>query len=87
VLSESALERLAARTPSSEPLLLIDMAVPADIDPAACAKLGLIRIGMDRIVADTERNRAARLDEAAQARELIDAALERRRGARPFRAT
>lgn len=77
VLTESVLERLAARAPSSQPLLLIDMAVPADIDPQTCAKLGLSRFGMDDIVAATERNRAARLVEAAQARELVDAALER----------
>jgi glutamyl-tRNA reductase len=57
--------------------LLVDMAVPADIDPDACAKLGLTRLGMDQIVADTEHNRAARLVEAAQARELVDAALAR----------
>jgi len=77
VLTEPVLERLAARVPSSEPLLLIDMAVPPDIDPQACAKLGLMRVGMDEIVADTERNRAARLIEAADARELVDAALAR----------
>jgi len=77
VLTEPVLERLAARVPSSEPLLLIDMAVPADIDPEACAKLGLMRVGMDEIVADTERNRTARLNEAAQARERVDAALAR----------
>ncbi len=77
VLTETSLERLAARAPSGEPLLLVDMAVPADIDPEACAKLGLTRIGMDQIVADTERNRAARLVEAAQARELVDDALAR----------
>lgn len=77
VLTEAVLERLAARTPSGQPLILIDMAVPADIDPEACAKLGLTRLGMDQIVADTERNRAARLVEAAQARELVDDALGR----------
>lgn len=77
VLTEALLERLAARAPSSQPLTLIDMAVPADIDGEACAKLGLIRVGLDDIVAATERNRAARLVEAAQARELVDAALER----------
>ncbi len=75
VLTEPVLERLAARVPSSEPLLLVDMAVPADIDPQACAKLGLMRVGMDEIVAATERNRAVRLNEAAQARERVDAAL------------
>jgi glutamyl-tRNA reductase len=77
VLDRAALERLAARTPSGEAPLLIDMAVPADIDADACRKLGLARIGMDEIVAATEENRAARLVEAAQARELVDTALTR----------
>jgi glutamyl-tRNA reductase len=77
LLDASVLERLAARTPSGEAPLLIDMAVPPDIDAAAAKRLGLERIGMDEIVAATEENRAARLVEAAQARELVDAALER----------
>jgi len=77
VLTEPVLERLATRVPSSQSLLLVDMAVPADIDPEACKKLDLTRVGMDQIVAATERNRAARLLEAAQARELVDAALSR----------
>jgi glutamyl-tRNA reductase len=75
VLTESALERLAAKTPSGQPPLLVDMAVPPDIDPEACAKLAIPRIGMDEITERAERNRAARLLEAAPAREQIDAAL------------
>ena len=53
------------------------MAVPADIDPGACGKLAIPRIGLDAIVAHAERNRNARLTEAAQAREHVDAALEK----------
>jgi glutamyl-tRNA reductase len=76
VLDKPALERLASRTLSGEPPLLIDMAVPADIDPQACAALGLARIGMDAIVARAEENRRARLTEAADAREQVDQALD-----------
>jgi glutamyl-tRNA reductase len=76
VLDKSALERLAARTASNEPPLVVDMAVPADIDPADCTELGIRRIGMDAIVAQAEQNRAARLTEAAEAREQVDAALD-----------
>jgi len=76
VLGKAALERLAARTASGEPPLVVDMAVPGDVDPAACAALGLTRIGMDAIVAEAEANRAARLTEAADAREQVDAALD-----------
>ena len=45
---------------------------------AADAELaGLPRIGMDQITLEAERNREARLVEAAQARELVDDALLR----------
>ena len=77
LLDKSVLERLATRTPSGQPPLLIDMAIPADIDPEACAQLDIERIGMDRITLEAETNREARLIEAAQARELVDDALLR----------
>ena len=77
LIGSSVLERLAARTPSGQPPLLIDMAIPADIDPEACARLSMTRIGMDQITLEAERNREARLVEAAQARELVDDALIR----------
>jgi glutamyl-tRNA reductase len=76
ILSFAALERLAAHTPSGEPPLIIDMAVPGDVDAATCEKLSIPRIGMDEIVRHAEQNRAARLLEAAPAREQVDQALD-----------
>ena len=52
------------------------MAVPADVDARVCAKLAIPRIGMDEIVRHAEQNRAARLLEAAPAREQVDDALD-----------
>lgn len=75
VLGEGALERIAARTPSGQAPLVVDMAIPPDVSPQACAKLGIPRIGMDEIVRQAEGNRAARLMEAAHAREQVDEAL------------
>lgn len=75
VLAEPELERLAAAARSGRPPLIVDMAIPADADPAACARLGMPRVGMDDIVRRAERNRAARLVQAAQAREHVDTAL------------
>lgn len=75
LLARPALERLAARTPSGKPPLLVDMAIPADFDPRLCLELDIPRVGMDEISRRAEQNRAARLMEAAQARELIDEAL------------
>lgn len=77
ILNESALERMAAKTPSGEPPLVVDMAVPPDVDPDVCAKLSIPRLGMDEIVRRAEQNRAARLLEAAPAREQVDDALEK----------
>ncbi len=75
VLGEGALERIAARTPSGQPPLVVDMAIPPDVAPEVCAKLGVPRVGMDEIVRQAEGNRAARLVEAAHAREQVDEAL------------
>jgi glutamyl-tRNA reductase len=77
ILAEAGLERLAAKVPSGQAPLIIDMAIPPDVDPEACKKLAIARIGMDEIVALAESNRSARLMEAAQAREQVDAALEK----------
>ena len=79
LLTEPTLERIAARAPSGQAPLFIDMAVPENIDRRACGKLGLPRLGMDEIVREAEHNRDARLLEAAQARELVDEALPRLR--------
>lgn len=75
VLDPPALECIAAAT--GRPPLGIDMAVPADIDPDGCQRLGMPRIGMDEIVRQAEANRDARLLAAADARALVDEALPR----------
>jgi glutamyl-tRNA reductase len=76
ILSQAALERLAAHTRSGEPPLIIDMAVPGDVSAAACERLSIPRIGMDEVVREAEQNRAARLLEAGPAREQVDQALD-----------
>lgn len=77
VLDHAALARLAAK--AAAPPLCVDMATAEDIDAAACAALGLRRIGLDSIVRDAERNREDRLAAAGEARELVDAALRQLR--------
>jgi glutamyl-tRNA reductase len=76
ILNQAALERLAARTGSGQPPLVIDMAVPGDVDAATCAKLAIPRVSLDEIVRHAEQSRAARLVEAAPAREQVDRALD-----------
>ena len=76
ILDEAALERLAAHSKSGQPPLIVDMAVPPDVDPAACAKLAIPRVGMDEITRRAEQNRAARLMDVGPAREQVDDALD-----------
>lgn len=75
VLGRPALERLAARAPSGEPPLVVDMAVPPDVAPADAAAAGLPRLGMDDIIREAEENRRERIVELADARALVDEAL------------
>lgn len=79
LLGESELRQVASQMIAGEPPICIDMAVPADIDAAACAELGIPRLGIDDIVAEAERNRDARSAAAAEARALVDASLPRLR--------
>jgi glutamyl-tRNA reductase len=76
ILNQAALERLAAHTSSGQPPLIVDMAVPGDVDAALCTKLAIERVGMDEIVRHAEQSRAARLMEAGPAREQVDLALD-----------
>ena len=76
IIDDHFFARLAANG-TSRPPLCVDMGVPPDIDPAACAKAGARRIGMDDIVLEAECNREARVAQAADAREMVDAALPR----------
>lgn len=75
VLRRPELERLAAGSPSGRPPLLIDMAVPPDVDPDAAAVVGLRRIGMAEIIAEADAHRSDRIQDAAEARPLVDDAL------------
>ena len=72
--SPACASETAAR--SGQPPLIVDMAVPGDVDAAQCAALAIPRVGMDEIVQHAEQNRAARLLEAGPAREQVDQALD-----------
>ncbi len=85
VLDGADLERLAGCAPSGEAPLVVDMAVPPDIDPGTARALGMVRIGMAEITAEAEACRDQRLEEAAPARALVleaVASLRRRRAER-----
>jgi len=77
ILDAGTLERIAASSNSGEAPLLIDMALVPDMDAAACARLGLTRIGLEEITREADRGREERMADAARARVLIDEALVR----------
>lgn len=76
VLDRPALERLAGRAASGEPPLVVDLAVPPDVDPAAARAVGVPRLGMDEINRLAESQRERRRAETAAAREMVDEALD-----------
>ncbi len=75
LFGRAELERLAARTPSGEPTLVIDMAVPPDVDPAGAKAAGVNRRDMNDITRAAEDSRGVREAQAAEARALVDQAL------------
>ena len=52
------------------------MAIPPDVDPEDAARAGVQRIGMNQVIAIAEENRRERLVELADARTLVDGALD-----------
>jgi len=76
VLDLSDLERIVTRTPSGEPPLVVDMAIPPDVEPRAAWAAGVTRLGVDEINTEASANRSRRLVELAPAREIVDHALD-----------
>ncbi len=74
VLAERELLALSDRNAERLPLL-VDLAVPPDVDPVAAASLGFERVGMEEILAAAEHTRAERVLEAGEARALVDEAV------------
>jgi glutamyl-tRNA reductase len=60
-------------------VLIIDLGVPPNVDPAVAAVAGISRIGMDDVIAEASSGRNARLGELASSRIIIDDHLDRLR--------
>jgi glutamyl-tRNA reductase len=75
VLDRAAIERLAAHTASQEAPLLVDLAIPPDVDPAVAAAVELPRIGLDDIHGVALGRRQSREAEADAASRLVREAL------------
>jgi glutamyl-tRNA reductase len=76
VLRRQDLERMATHALPEDPPLIVDMAVPPDVDPQDAKAAGVKRIGMDQIVAEATVNRERRIEETAEARAIVDEALD-----------
>jgi glutamyl-tRNA reductase len=68
VLDAGVLRKLAARTPSGQPLLVFDLAVPRDVERVDDPRVDIT--DMDTLRAEADKNRALRKEAAADA-ELI----------------
>lgn len=75
VLDRAALERLAAHTASQEPPLLVDLAVPPDVDPDEARTAEVPRVGLDAINGVAMEKHQTRQAEAAAARRVVEEAL------------
>lgn len=75
ILSRSDLERIAARTPSGRPPLVVDLCIPPNVAADVAASAGVPRIGMDEILDEAQHNRQQRLVKMADARQMVDEAL------------
>jgi glutamyl-tRNA reductase len=75
VLGRAELERIAARTASGEPPLVIDLGVPPNVAPEAADAADVKRLGMDRISDEAAEDRDRLLLDFADARAVIDDAV------------
>ncbi len=78
VLDMAAVTRMASHAPSRG-IIIVDLGVPPNVDPAAGTIPGIQRIGMDSVIAEAAAGRNARLGELASARLIIDDHLDRLR--------
>jgi glutamyl-tRNA reductase len=68
---------VVARARAGRPLVLIDIAVPRDIDPAVRDLPGIALYDMDDLQREVARNLGGREAEATRARTVVDAEVER----------
>lgn len=68
---------LVARARAGRPLVLIDIAVPRDIDPAVRDMPGIALYDMDDLQREVARNVSGREAEATRARTVVEAEVER----------
>jgi glutamyl-tRNA reductase len=84
LLERADLEAVVARRRS--PVLVVDVAVPRDVDPAVSTLPGVTLLDMDDLRASVDAGLAARRREVGRARDLIDEEVARYRDAATARS-
>lgn len=76
ILRRADLERLAARASSGEAPLIIDLGVPPNVLPEDAAAADVPRLGIEAVIESSADDRERTRMEFAEARAVVDAALE-----------
>ncbi len=76
LLGPGEVESIRRLLPPGEPLLLVDLALPANVDPAAGGLDGVSHVGIEAMRAEAEANRRHRLAEISRCEALIDHQVE-----------
>ncbi|HET9092513.1 MAG TPA: glutamyl-tRNA reductase [Acidimicrobiales bacterium] len=79
ILSRERLEAILARREGRQPLVVVDAAVPRDVDPAVGEVEGVVLLDMEDVRRFAEEQMAGRLAEVPAARSLLAEELERYR--------
>ena len=79
IVEMSVLESAVSRRQPDDPLLIVDLGVPRNVEPAAAALDGVTLLDMDALRAAVEGALSGRQGEVAQAREIVADQLERYR--------
>jgi glutamyl-tRNA reductase len=72
LLRHDEIAAIRQQLPSDEPLLLIDLAMPANIEPLEEDIPGVYLVGIEEMRAEAERNRLCRLKELERCDELVE---------------
>jgi glutamyl-tRNA reductase len=72
LLGPAQLARLRARLPAGERLLVVDLAMPPNVDPAAQELPGVALHGIEEMRGEAEANRLRRLEEIGRCEGLIE---------------
>jgi glutamyl-tRNA reductase len=75
IFTRADLERIAARTPSAQSPLIIDLAIPPNVTPEDAIAADVPRVGMDEITLSAAEDRERVIGEFADAREIVDLSL------------